>query len=522
MMKKQLLIALLFICTTIAGFAQTVEFSNIRRMQGRGLGQIISNDELSGYFAFYEVEKEDKKNRVYHIDLTDVNLNKAGGFDIIRPKNTVLIEVTFNGENFMFVFYDKKTGLDYVVIDRSGKELGKYNMKELDKWETMRINAILMQPEVETVSSFGIGKAGFVKLSWVDNKKVGYEIVALDTKGKVLWKNGSPVDSKLLETADILNADENYTLVYVGKKTGAMTKKADFFVKLIDSKTGKTLFENQLQGNAKQDYSMLNAFVETERNSVTVIGELYAPGDEPLKDQSAGLYIQELEMDGSQKNMYSYFWDKEIKKVKNAKMTEEQKDSEKKSALYIHKVIRSKDGTLTLMGEQYKKSASALGIASAVLNQGNSGQSVVDILVLNMVAIQFGSDMTIKDYQLIEKKKSRIALPQGYGTAAPPVLAAYIKAIGGFDYSFTSGDKASDKYTVIYQDLNRKEEDSKEKNDLMLGVVTVNGGAIEKSRIPVNSDGSVWVRAGKPGYVMISEYIRKGKKLKCRLESLKN
>lgn len=89
MMKKQLIIAILFLCTAIAGLAQTVEFSNIRRMQGRGLGQIVSNDELSGYFAFYEVEKEDKKNRVYHVDLTDVNLNKAGGFDIIRPKNTV-------------------------------------------------------------------------------------------------------------------------------------------------------------------------------------------------------------------------------------------------------------------------------------------------------------------------------------------------------------------------------------------------------------------------------------------------
>ena len=86
------------------------------------------------------------------------------------------------------------------------------------------------------------------------------------------------------------------------------------------------------------------------------------------------------------------------------------------------------------------------------------------------------------------------------------MLGAYMKAIGAFDYQFTLKNDKNDSYDVVYTDLNRKEENSKEKSDVMIGVITLNKGEKATQRIPINSDANyLWYAPAKPGFMVIGE-----------------
>ena len=52
-------------------------------------------------------------------------------------------------------------------------------VEDVVKYERMKIEQQILQPDVENISVFGIKGQGFIKNGFVDNDKVGYEIVAL-------------------------------------------------------------------------------------------------------------------------------------------------------------------------------------------------------------------------------------------------------------------------------------------------------------------------------------------------------
>lgn len=520
-MKKHFLLSLCLLFLAIAGSAQSLEYTGVKRVYGRSIGEIYDNDQLKGYYTFYMVEKADKKNTIYHVDIADNNLTKTGSFEVLREKNSILLEMTFNGEFFLFTFYTKKK-LEYVVYDVNGKEQGSLWTEKLSMYEKARVQSMINNPEEESISSYSNGSRGFVHINTVKNDNQGYVVEALDNTAKVDWTYGSKKTSKLHEFADVLTISDDYIGILVGRKKSMMSSKVDFSLIVLDAKTGEEVFEDGLTEKNIQ-LSLLNCFFDKERNSIILIGETYKPEDTPLKDQSTGLFIEELNFDGSLKSMNKYLWTKELAKAKKSGMTASQKESEEKSSLYIHRAFRSKDGVLNLVAEQYRKQVSALGVAGKVLSgPGGSGASAFEIAVMNMVIIQFNSDMTVKNYDIVEKKKTRVLLPNGYGIYPPALLAAYIKTTGGFDYAATSQDRAADKYSVVYTDFNRASEGSKEKSDAMIGAINFKGSEYTTTRTPINSEASSCkIRPGKPGYISVVEYFRKAKTISYRLESVK-
>ncbi len=520
-MKKHFLFSLCLVLMAFASVAQSLEYSGVKRVYGRSTGEIYDNDQLKGYYTFYMVEKADKKNTIYQVDIADNNLTKTGSFEVVREKNSILLEMTFNGEYFLFTFFTKKK-IEYVVYDVQGKELGSKWTEKLSMFEKARVQSMISNPEEESISSYSNGKEGFIHINTVKNDNQGYVVEALDNTAKVSWTYGSKKTSKLHEFADVLTVSDDYIAILVGRKKSMMTNKVDFSLIVLNAKTGDEMFEDDLTDKTIQ-LSLLNCFFDKDRNAVVLVGETYKTEDTPMKDQSTGLFVEELNFDGTQKSMSKYLWTKELAKAKKAGMSPEQKESEEKSSLYIHRAFRTKDGVLNLVAEQYRKQVSALGVASKVLAGGQgSGASAFEIAVMNMVVIQFNADMTVKNYDIIEKQKTRVVLPSGYGIYPPALLAAYIKNTGGFDYAATSQDRAADKYSVVFTDANRKSDDSKEKSDRMIGAINFKGSEYTATRTPINSDASVCkIRPGKPGYVSVVEYFRKAKKLSYRLESVK-
>jgi hypothetical protein len=524
-MNKNLLTLAFSLFLFQCAFAQSVTYNNVMRFNGRGNNEITKNDELVGYYSFFFVEKADKKNNIFEVNITDNSLNTVSKFEVVRDKKSFLFEVTFNGEVFTFVFYNykgKESNLEFLMYDKSGKNTGSFVASDLSKWQFDQLNMQIQQPEVSSNNCFALPNKGAVLTYSIDvGKKNGFAVVGVDNTGKKFWEYRTKENAEMHEFADILAATSKYVVVSKSAKKNVLTRDMESELLVLDATNGEELFSEKLSGNTGTQYNLLNVFIDEERDEFILFGELFKPEDKPLKDPSSGLYIEVLARDGSLKSMNKYLWAKEINKVKKQKMTEEQKENEKKSGLYIHQIFRS-GGSIFVIAEQYRKAVSAAGVAMQVLNKGQSGASAFEIVVGDMVVLQFGEDYTIQDYQIIEKKQSRVLLPSGYGLASSAVLARYIAAYGEFDYSFTTSDKKNSKYSSIYIDANRKEENSKTKSDVMLGVISITSGTLSTSRVPINSDArSFWIKPAKPGFVAISEYFKKEKKVILRLESVK-
>lgn len=55
----------------------------------------------------------------------------------------------------------------------------------------------------------------------------------------------------------------------------------------------------------------------------------------------------------------------------------------------------------------------------------------------------------------------------------------------------------------------------------MVGVISIKAGKVAENRIPINCESKVWwIQPCKPGYISVSEYYRKEKKIDMRLEKL--
>lgn len=515
----------IFLFIGIIANSQTTTVENVLDIKStKSTGAIIENQKLVGYYAFFFKEKVDKKNSTYQINLYDDNYTLKKSFEITRPKNSIMFENVYNGTCFLLGFFDYKTGLEYSTYDKTGKLLGTLSIpkKQISKYEMMQLNSTLTSKS-ENNTIFPLGNTGFIKQTLVKNKKVGYQITAFDNQMKKIWEFASESQSKMIEAADVIEVNEKFILLNLLKKKNIFTKQMEMSAVLLDGTNGKKITNIDLGDVKKGQKNILNATLV--ENNVLIIGEFYKPGDSYIKDKSQGLFLQKVDLTGKTILMKNVKWIGEVDKFKLGNLDEEDKKEGMKSYnIYFHDVIVSQNGHIFLIGEQFKKQVSALGIASQALNSGSGSSNAAaafEIRVANMVVIEFDDKFTLTDYDVISKKKTSVYLPQGAGLWSSTKLGHYVKSIGGFDYSFTSSNKEKDIYSIVFIDANRKEENSKKKSDMMLGIITIKEGKHTASRNPINTEAKTWwIDVAKPGYIAIGEYFRKEKKLNYRLEKL--
>ena len=110
--------------------------------------------------------------------------------------------------------------------------------------------------------------------------------------------------------------------------------------------------------------------------------------------------------------------------------------------IFFHDIIRTQSGDYYAIGEQYKKTANAggiaLGILSAALGGGVQTTGYTQLTIKDAYVFKFNKDFQLKNIEIFEKGKSRI--PNLYDFGSPQLNAFQIKAIGGFDYVFSQVD----------------------------------------------------------------------------------
>jgi len=394
------LVGILLFLSTPTVTAQTASLENVKRIRLRSSGSIINDGVIQGYYFFYKMDRKNRKTNVYGLQILDQNLEKVALKKIEGPKHLVLEEGVYNGESIMLKFYDRKgKKYDFKQYDANAKLITSKSMDVKRRYAAASKKSTGSDDEIDGVSLFSIPGKGFAHILMKKHKRIGFQIDYLSEDGETYWDYSSPKETKEVYFAEFLAADENVLLLSVIKKKKLTSKKLMYSILALDINTGKKMYEKSL-ADKNRPVQLMNAFIDPATKKATLFGLYYKKGGDPIKDKSVGLFSYTLNEDGKFENKELTSWAKGVSKFlpTNAKG-----NMKGKGYIFFHKIVRTADDKILAVGEMFNKEASALGIASKLIGDGNV--SVAKIVVKDMYIFEFDAD-----FKFIIDRAAKISL----------------------------------------------------------------------------------------------------------------
>jgi len=489
--------------------AQQKTLSEITEFKIKNSGAFMDkNNDVDGYYFYYEVDKLDEEQREYAIMMLDNNLNDIAIKSYIDQKKTYIADSKFNNQILMFAMVNKKEeNFKLVTFDRQGNQgediIIPVNKKEL-RWIAM------MEKSGSFDLLYAVDNKGFLFNYVRDNEKIGYGLKYIATDGGNSWDYNSPEDIKMIKSINPIEVNEDVVVALESTKKSALNQTINYKVLVLDIKTGKLLFEQEFD-RGSDPRLITNAFLTSDHNLV-LLGEYFNEGENIFTDDSKGLFAKILDLSGNELSDNKVSWEDKIDK-----MMPPDSDGKKRTNTYIyfHNIVRTQQGSYYCIGEKYRKTASALGIAALALT--GSG-SVTQLTITDAVVFKFDNEFNLEDIKVYEKGKSRAPSLVDFGS--PQLNAHFLKAYGAFDYEFTQIDTDRDRFYANFIDYERlKDEDNK----LAFKTIAYNDGKLSEDKIYLQKNsGKIKFRVlpAKLGNVMLLEYNRKEKTLDLHLEKL--
>ena len=327
------------------------------------------------------------------------------------------------------------------------------------------------------------------------------------------WQATTPATSDYYEFADFLGVSGSTLLSLVTKRDGLMDKDLEEFILGTDLKTGKKMFEYQLE-DPEHVVSTLNVVADETGGSFTIIGLYFDQDAKSFKDKSLGLFAFTLDATGQVSSRKYVSWASDVAKFLPVDEKGKIKDV---GFLFFHRFLQSADGRYFGIGEEYHRAASASGIALTILSRGSGGASLVKAVTGDLYVFEFDRGFNLKGISAYDQAKSSISLPAGAGTLSVRTTGLFLKNYGGFDYLFSQMSRDKTEFNSGYLDY----EKGKGNQGWKFGSVNYSDGNLSNDKLALNSE-ATWFRVfpGKPGYVMVTEYFKKEQRMEFRMEKL--
>lgn len=525
--KKLTLIILCIFTSFTSVMAQTASITDIKKVYLQSTKAIIENNEVKGYYAFYFLDKASKKDNIYVLNIMDNNLETVYSVELIKNRSFYLLESSFNGKAFCFSFinFNKKI-VEYVILDNKGETAGTYTTEKLSNSE-LQYMATMVTSEDDTYSGglIAIPNKGFVRYGMEKSGGWRYIMEMIDNEGKKVWEaNSGNENKKAYESASPMFANEKAIVTLVNTRDKLLSKKMEAYCVFIDTKTGEEIFKTEAESEGeKYLYQPIGVSFDEKSNEYFLFGEYFNSGDKIVKDKSQGFYFQNLSARGTKNTETFASWTEDISKVIKVNSKGKMEDG---MSVAIHTMVRTSDGKIFAVGEQYRKAIDGGAVAMNLLVSaagGSSDVSNIKVELHDMVIFEFDKKLNIKSAEVFEKKKTNISLPKGYGMMSTPMLGFIMKSYGWFDYNFTicSADKST--FNCAYTNYDKTGKEDKAASNYIIGNITYNGDKLVFDKIRLADKPTDFiVMPAKPGYVAIMEYYRKKKTIDIRLEKLNN
>ncbi len=507
---RKLLYVLLFVGTYMVS-AQSKTIDNMVKFKVKDSGSFLDDaNDVDGYYFFYEVDKLKKGMREFAVNILDKNLNDVALKKFVASKRVVLVGNAFNNEAIMFALFNKKEKtLTLKSFDK------KANPREdvvitLDKKVMRTINSGIALGNINTLIH-PVKNKGFILITPnFKGKGTGYSLGFYPTNdNEKPWKyEFIPTGKKGRHTVSPIALNDKY-VVLVDVNVKGLSKR-EFKTVVLNSQTGEKLFEKLYDENDPK--LITNSFI-SEEGKISVMGQYYEPKAKIAKAQSLGLYMEEFNDKGEVEFSNRISWQEDVSKFLPVKKNNKLK---KIGFIYFHDIIKTKSGEYFAIGEQYRKTVSALGIAATLMGGGGN---VTQLTIKDIYVFKFDKEFNLSDVEIFEKGKSRIQNPFDYGS--PQLSASIIKAIGGFDFVYSQRDIKRDRFYANFIDYERGEKKKKTKSRLVFKTIIQDGGELSVDNVELPKKSRYFrVLPAKVGYVLLLEYDRKKKTSSLHLEKL--
>ena len=485
----------------------------------RNSGSILEKGKIKGYFFLYQSDKIDRHTNEYTLQILDENLNKVSNIKFEDSKKLSLLESAYNGSSLSFLFKNEDTKtLDMKIYDFNGKLKYTYSRGYDRKTDDlMKQYETLHTDEGMNKNVFDVGDQGYVSvLPMRDGKQRTYEVDYYGSDSKKQYTYVPSDDEEKFAFAEYLGSTDSLIIMEVMKKNHALSGKVTAHLVGVNFITKKKAFDID---NANDQYTFVPSSVAPidGTDKMMVMGSYFDKDQNIGKDFSRGLAVYEIGTNGKVLSKVYNTWAGDFGKYLP---TNRKGKIDNVGFLYIHKVIRTPDNKLFVVGEGYKRQANAAGIALTALGAlggVNTHAGVTKIVVTDLVIMEFNDKYKVTGATIYDKTDNTALAGEISDYNSQHVLAMYLKATGAFDYAFTTGDVDNSTFTVCYSDWVR----SSEYKGQTFNSIRYNGNKFSQDKIELKSKASMMqVFPAKAGSVMILEYFKKDKRLDFRLEKL--
>lgn len=517
-MIRKFIIAASFLCLGTQQInAQTkLSIDKVYSAYLRNSGTIMENNQIKGYFFLYQSDKIDKRTNEYTLQILDQNLNKVKDIKFQDSKQISLLEAAYNGSSLAFLFKNTETKtLEMKVYDIDGKLKYTYS-REYDRKtdDLMKQYETLHTDEGTNQNVFDLGEQGYASvLPLRDGSQRTYEVDFYSSQTKKQWTYVPNDDEERYAQAEFLGSTDSLIILEVMKKRRALSGKMTASLIGLNFITKKKEFEIDAEGT---DYKFVPSSVVhlKETGKILVMGSYFEANANIAKDATLGLALFEIDSKGKVISKTYNSWGGDFAKHLP---TNSKGKIDDVGFLFIHKLLKTPDGKLFVVGEGYKRKASALGIGLTVLSGGRSSAGVTKIVITDMVMMEFNNKYKVTNATVYDKTQNDATLSSISDYNSQHAIAMMLKMWGSFDYEFTTGEPDNSSFTVCYSDWVR----SSEYKGQTFNAIRYNGSKFSTDKIELKSKASsMKVFPAKAGSVMILEYFKKDKRLDLRLEKL--
>lgn len=501
-LKNQVRILILFMLLfylPLNLLSQKVILENVQQAKLRGSGLIKNNNKVEGYYFFYltkEKHKDKKKKRTYILEIYDEDLNKIASDKIYSEKNLVLNEGRSGGKHLLFELYNsRRKKMRYITYNNKGDRLDDYI-------ESAYKNII--ETSLHAISSTGF-------LSYNADILQGFRIQYFNQKNNN-WIYKSPAKRKTYETAEFLDASEQVVLILVEKN---FRNVLTYQILGLNITTGVKELEIDI-GKFSSMISITNGHIDTTNQQIFLFGERYQNSKKGLSAPSTGLFAMALDFKGNLIKEKFISWEKDVSKFVPMDKSGKGKD---RNFTFFHKIIRSSDGKIFAIGEEFRKAVDAGSVAVDVIGlllfgaipSGQHAKMIIDDLII----YEFSPDFELLDVVVIDKEQKNAAFMLS-SLSSPKDLAIQVNNSGLFDCSYVKVSDERESFEIGYLDYHKKE--------VFFKSYFHKKKVVEKKGILLSTHKESWrknVYMAKSGYIMVSEYSPEAKKITNQLIKLK-
>jgi hypothetical protein len=428
----------------MASNAQSLELSDVGRSGFKGVNKMGN----TGYFIQYEEGVGNSRN--IRVIVLSNDLVKEADFQVPLKNGEKLDDIAYANGNFLIAtsFPMHKTK-NYLLYDKSGN---KITNKELTG-----LNARVFDQPTTIVAT----NNDFIVVSMFRDKKVGYSLERFSSNLEPKYTETYVPEKKKLYPVDYAVAgDILYILEFYARD---MNDNFEYHIAGFNIETGKQLFNNYLKSADEKSYGYATFLRLTEKGDA-VTGGMYFNNDHEEDANSDGFFSALIGKDGVMK--YEYKSWKEVAETLKDKNTSAMWGGKTKTLM--HDIAINKDGSFTLIGENFRKGDEnlaggknmGLGIATKVSNDGPSDLAVT---VSEFTLFDFTQDNKFKGIRKIEKPFSVTIIrsstepnnePYGYQFRGLN-LANTLNNKGYFPYRLTA-DKDGEKVLVYQVNYDKK------------------------------------------------------------------